>query len=260
MAEPAGMVRRAGRQVSFDGSGGRVANRPRLAAMVAPRQSSSADSRTGLASGRLCISNSRVRPASRQARQPLRRCGARQRRTLRNSNPFLRSEKGRRSIRLASICSCGRRTGRLLVMLDLEMPGMSGLGRLRQTLAANCHKPVVLFSGQAPREVVFEALALGAAGFILKSLSARSSLNAVHFVLSVRGFPVRQQLCRCPGGAACGRRADGQTVVGVRDPAAAQGSCWFDQQGNRPRLGLSDATIKMDMSALCSGLKAKNLT
>lgn len=142
-----------------------------------------------------------------------------------------------------------------LVMLDLAMPGMNGLGGLKQTMEANAKHPVVLFSGQAPREVVFEALQLGAAGFIPKSLPARSLLNAVKFVLSGEVFlPANYHAApsvETPAGNLLNER-ELQVLRGVRNGL-------MNKEIAR-ELDLREATVKMYMRAICSKLGVKNRT
>lgn len=69
-----------------------------------------------------------------------------------------------------------------LVLLDYKMPGMTGLDTLREALAMQGGQRVALISGQATREIAEQALALGAAGFIPKTLPAKSLVNAVKFM------------------------------------------------------------------------------
>ncbi|TQS70167.1 response regulator transcription factor [Rhodobacteraceae bacterium] len=69
-----------------------------------------------------------------------------------------------------------------LVLLDYKMPGMTGLDTLREALAMEGGQRVALISGQATREIAEQALALGAAGFIPKTLPAKSLVNAVKFM------------------------------------------------------------------------------
>jgi two-component system nitrate/nitrite response regulator NarL len=69
-----------------------------------------------------------------------------------------------------------------LIMLDYDMPGMSGLNGLKKALAHNGGQRVALMSGIATKPIAEEALAAGAAGFVPKTLSAKSLINAVRFM------------------------------------------------------------------------------
>ena len=69
-----------------------------------------------------------------------------------------------------------------LILLDYGMPGMNGLDGLRLTLDGAGGARVALMSGIAPREVAEKALEMGAAGFLPKTLPAKSLVNAVRFM------------------------------------------------------------------------------
>ena len=69
-----------------------------------------------------------------------------------------------------------------LIMLDYNMPGMAGLNGLKRAMEASGGSPVALMSGIASRSVAEESLAFGAAGFVPKTLAAKTLVNAVRFM------------------------------------------------------------------------------
>jgi DNA-binding NarL/FixJ family response regulator len=71
-----------------------------------------------------------------------------------------------------------------LVLLDYKMPGMNGLAGLQRVLAMQGSPRVALMSGEATREIAEKALEAGAAGFVPKTLTAKSLVNAVHFMVA----------------------------------------------------------------------------
>ncbi|RUS60793.1 DNA-binding response regulator [Pseudorhodobacter sp. E13] len=84
---------------------------------------------------------------------------------------------------LAEACKAIETEARFdLVLLDLNMPGMNGLAGLKQAMALKGGQRVALLSGSASREIVEQALDAGAAGFVPKTLPAKSMINAVKFM------------------------------------------------------------------------------
>lgn len=69
-----------------------------------------------------------------------------------------------------------------LILLDYNMPGMNGLDGLRKAIALKDGQRVALISGEATRQIAEDALEAGAAGFVPKSLPAKSLVNAVKFM------------------------------------------------------------------------------
>lgn len=71
-----------------------------------------------------------------------------------------------------------------LVLLDLTMPGASGLSGLISLRAIHSGVPVVVVSAHDDAETIRRALELGASGFIPKSASMEDIRSAVQTVLS----------------------------------------------------------------------------
>ncbi|WP_172293336.1 response regulator transcription factor [Pseudoruegeria sp. HB172150] len=69
-----------------------------------------------------------------------------------------------------------------LVLLDYTMPGMNGLNGLQRIREIPGDHRVAIISGTANREVAETALEAGAAGFLPKTLSAKSLVNAIRFM------------------------------------------------------------------------------
>jgi len=75
-----------------------------------------------------------------------------------------------------------------LVLLDIQLPGKDGLTGLAELRSEFPNLCVTMFSGLGDRELVFEALRLGAMGFIVKSVSRQAFALALRDVLSGRVY------------------------------------------------------------------------
>lgn len=81
-----------------------------------------------------------------------------------------------------------RETPLNLVLLDIQLPGKDGLMGLAELRSEFPNLCVTMFSGLDDRELVFEALRLGAMGFIAKTVSRQAFGEALRDVLSGRVY------------------------------------------------------------------------
>jgi DNA-binding NarL/FixJ family response regulator len=75
-----------------------------------------------------------------------------------------------------------------LVLMDLRMPGVSGVDAIRQIVEESPHIKILVLSASAEESDVLEAVKVGAAGYILKSATSEELVEAVRRVR--RGEPV----------------------------------------------------------------------
>lgn len=73
-----------------------------------------------------------------------------------------------------------------IVIMDISMPKKSGLEAMRDIIKKHPNAKVIICSASGQREIVVEAVKLGAADFILKPLNPERLLKAVDNILSSR--------------------------------------------------------------------------
>jgi two-component system nitrate/nitrite response regulator NarL len=142
-----------------------------------------------------------------------------------------------------------------LVLLDYAMPGMNGFGGLETAVAANGGKPVALMSGLAPGGVPEKVLACGGAGYLPKTLPARSVVNAIRFMAAGEIY-VPLEFSRPPAAP-----ATSNGCLSPREREVLTGLCAGQANKEIARdLGLREPTIKLHVKLLCRKLGARNRT
>jgi two-component system nitrate/nitrite response regulator NarL len=144
-----------------------------------------------------------------------------------------------------------------IVLLDYNMPGMNGLEGVKKALEANGEKTVALLSGTAPKGVAQEALAIGAIGFLPKTLGAQSLINAIRFMASGEAYmPI--SVMREEEAAVSNPLAKN---LSKRELQVLERLCKGKANKEIARdLDLQEVTIKLHVKTLCRKLDARNRT
>ena len=144
-----------------------------------------------------------------------------------------------------------------LVLLDYNMPGMNALEGLEKAMAASDGRPVAIISGTAPRQVAEDALEAGAAGFLPKTMPAKSLIHAVRFMAAGEQYaPVSFMTEKEP--ETSHPLAD---KLSPRETEVLDGLCrGLSNKEIARELDLQEVTIKLHVKTLCRKLGARNRT
>lgn len=142
-----------------------------------------------------------------------------------------------------------------LLLLDYSMPGMNGLDGLSRAMEVNEGKPVALISGTATKAVAEAALKSGAAGFLPKTMAARSMVNAVRFMAAGEVFAPLDFMTNED------EAADSESDLTQRERQVLRGVA--DGKSNKEiarEHDLQEVTIKLHVKNLSRKLGARNRT
>ncbi len=148
-----------------------------------------------------------------------------------------------------------------ILLLDLYMPDMEGIKSIEKAVALPGVKSLALISGNAPREIVVQAMARGAKGYIPKNMRLATLMSALNFIAlgetylpaSLLGDEARPSREDGPSGARSAlTTAETEVlrlvVAGLPNKEIAR------------RCGSTEVRVKMHMRAICRKLGVPNRT
>jgi DNA-binding NarL/FixJ family response regulator len=149
-----------------------------------------------------------------------------------------------------------------LVLLDLNIPGLSGIAALKAWRRRCPDIPVVVLSSADDRPTVLAAIAAGAAGFIPKSSPNEVLLGALRLVLAGGKYLPPEALAPVAGpGAKAARAASAATrsleTLGLTDRQAQVLKLLAAGKSNKlicRELDLAERTVKAHVSAVFRAL------
>jgi two-component system nitrate/nitrite response regulator NarL len=143
-----------------------------------------------------------------------------------------------------------------VVLLDMRMPGQTGIEVLRQLRATHPTMPITMLTTSAEERDVIESLQSGAQGYLLKDMEPGDLITALEAIVSGRTV-VAPELAGVLARAVQGEAAPVQPGGGVCSdltPREHEILCHLaDGQSNKAigkRLGISDGTVKLHVKAI----------
>ena len=144
-----------------------------------------------------------------------------------------------------------------LLILDYNMPGMNGLQGLERACKSYPATKVALMSGVANRDVANEAMKHHARGFIPKSLSAVSFINAIKFILLGERYLPFDLASSAPAG----KNHDDFTNVSAREMQTLEQLCiGLSNKEIARNLEIQEVTVKLHVKNIFSKLGVSNRT
>jgi DNA-binding NarL/FixJ family response regulator len=154
-----------------------------------------------------------------------------------------------------------------LVLLDLNLPGLSGIRAVTAWRARFPAVPVIVLSATSDQQTMIAALDAGAAGYIVKASTREVMLNAIRLVQAGGKYVPIEALARSPGGSGPQRavRATAPALdsLGLTDRQMdvlrliAQG---VSNKTMCRELGLAERTVKAHVTAVLRALKVSSRT
>ncbi|WP_439109750.1 response regulator transcription factor [Lentibacter sp.] len=140
-----------------------------------------------------------------------------------------------------------------LVLLDWRMPGMEGLQGLSRMKDVVTDAPVAMMSGMASPEIAQEAISMGAAGFVPKTLGAKSLVSTIRLIMSGETYVPFEFM----------KDAGREAIPNLTRREAEVLRCVCAGKPNKQiarELELKEVTVKLHVKTMCRKLGAANRT
>ncbi|MBC7675493.1 MAG: response regulator transcription factor [Rhodoferax sp.] len=144
-----------------------------------------------------------------------------------------------------------------LVLLDYQMPGMSGLRGLSDMVAKQGDKPVAIISGNMPPTMVELVFKSGASGYLPKTMAANSLIEALRMILAGEKYAPSQLIMSAQSrqlSAALPTLSQRETVV-LRHVCRGMTNIEI-----ATALGVHETTVKVHVKSICVKVDARNRT
>lgn len=153
-----------------------------------------------------------------------------------------------------------------LMLLDLGLPGESGLDALPMLRESHPHLPVVVLSASEQPGIVTRAIDAGAMGFIPKTSSRDLLVNSLRRVISGGIYLPEDALLEHAGAAQRGNpegRPQGLHDIGLSERQGQVLALLVQGKPNKMigrELNLAEGTVKIHVAAILKTLKVANRT
>lgn len=147
-----------------------------------------------------------------------------------------------------------------LILLDLNLPGMSGLDGLQLLRHQFPATPVVLLSASEDRNKVLSAIELGAKGYVPKSSSSDIIISALQLVLSGGVYLPMAVLDTMNNAQSKSENSEGQLLTARQVEVLALLAEGLSNKGIGNKLNMAENTVRVHVSAILKFLGVRNRT
>lgn len=139
------------------------------------------------------------------------------------------------------------------MILDVRLPGQSGIEFFEEVRAHGFHRPVIFMSGHADVPIAVRAMKAGAVEFLTKPVREQDLLDAIHTALKRDNRSTRKEE------AASNARADFETLTKREQEVLIR---VVDGQRNKQisaALGITEATVKLHRGNVMQKMHVRTL-